>query len=133
MKISRYKSLLILVLVVLFSFAGCSSDDADSASQPDSSTPSAAESNDDSSTQQAVQEPESTDDSNQGNIDQARAEEIALAHAKLDRSAVSSLNSKLDNNNGIMVFEVKFLYNGKEYEYKIHAQTGEIVEAENED
>jgi len=46
---------------------------------------------------------------------------------------ISVMNAVLDNSNGMSLFEIKFMFDGKEYKYKIHAETEEILEAENED
>ncbi len=103
---SNQKVLLLLLVIVLIIAAGCSSGEVDNAEEPDNG--------------------------NQGDMDQAKAEDIALAHANVDRVAVTSLTTKLDNYGGTEVYEIKFVYNDREYEYKIHAQTGEIVEAESD-
>ena len=131
MKRIKHIPLMILLLLALFSLAGCSSGVVNDDNSLNGSTPTAVEPDD--SSPQTTQETATTTGDNQGDVDQTRAEEIALTHAKLDRTAVASMNSKLDDYNGITVYEVKFIYSGKEYEYKIHAQTGEILEAENDD
>lgn len=55
------------------------------------------------------------------------AKSIALKHASLTSSKVSVIEADLDSENGIMVYEVEFYYNGYEYDYEINALTGEVV------
>ena len=61
-----------------------------------------------------------------------RAQEIALEHAKLTASEVVMEKIELDYDDGIYVYEVEFVSGGYEYEYKIDAKTGEILESEKE-
>jgi uncharacterized membrane protein YkoI len=113
MKTSRQKTFIVFLLLTLFSLAGCGTADMNNNNQNDGNPPS-------------IEEPN-------GDIDQAGAEEIALADANLMRADVSSINTRLDESNGIEFYEVKFVYSSKEYEYKIDVKTGEIIESENED
>lgn len=61
-----------------------------------------------------------------------RAQEIALEHANLAASDVVMEKIELDYDDGIYVYEVEFVSGGYEYEYKIDAKTGEILESEKE-
>ncbi len=61
-----------------------------------------------------------------------RAQEIAIEHAKLTASEVVMEKIELDYDDGIYVYEVEFVSGGYEYEYKIDAKTGEILESEKE-
>lgn len=61
-----------------------------------------------------------------------RAQEIALEHANLTASEVVMEKIELDYDDGIYVYEVEFVSGGYEYEYKIDAKTGEILESEKE-
>lgn len=60
-------------------------------------------------------------------IGTAKAESIALAHAKLKKSQVREYECKLDRENGIQVYEVEFSHGRYEYEYEINALTGKII------
>lgn len=61
-------------------------------------------------------------------IGEKEAERIALAHANAPESdVVFTEPTELDTEKGIMVYEVEFIFEGFEYEYEIHAQTGEIL------
>lgn len=57
---------------------------------------------------------------------------IALAHAGLTEEQVRELEAELDREHGILVWEVDFELGNWEYEYEIHAQTGEILHSEKE-
>lgn len=66
------------------------------------------------------------------NIDEAAAKAAALAHAGVAESAATYIKIEKDTHNGILVYEVEFYAGNTEYEYKINAQTGEVVEYEKE-
>ncbi|MGI6751990.1 MAG: PepSY domain-containing protein [Anaerovoracaceae bacterium] len=61
-------------------------------------------------------------------IDERRALEIALKHVGATESQVHEIEIELENEDGIMVYEVEFIYNGLEYECEIDAETGRIRE-----
>ncbi len=58
------------------------------------------------------------------------AKEIALDKAGLSSSDVTFKKAKLDRDDGIMVYEIEFYYGTIEYEVKINATTGTIIEYE---
>lgn len=60
-------------------------------------------------------------------IGNAKAESIALEHAKLQKNQVREFECKLDKENGVIVYEVEFNYGGYEYEYEIDAYSGGIL------
>lgn len=60
-------------------------------------------------------------------IGQDAALSIALDHAGLTSSQIYELDVKLDSEDGIMVYEIEFESSAGEYEYDIHAHTGQIV------
>ena len=65
-------------------------------------------------------------------ITETQAQQIALSHAGLSSSQVSFIRSKLDWDDGRQVYEVEALYNGYKYELELDAQTGEILQWEQE-
>ncbi len=65
-------------------------------------------------------------------IGEAKAESIALGHAKVERSLAKHLVCKLDAEKGVKVYGVEFYYSGYEYDYEINAVSGKIVKAEKE-
>ena len=56
------------------------------------------------------------------------AETIALNHASFSETEVSRLKSEFDIDDGLAVYEVEFDKDGREYEYKINAIDGSIIE-----
>lgn len=60
-------------------------------------------------------------------IGQDAALSIALDHAGLTSSQIYELEVELDSEDGTMVYEIEFESSGGEYEYDIHAHTGQIV------
>lgn len=60
-------------------------------------------------------------------IGELKAKEIALAHAGIKEENITVYSMDMDVENGVMVYELEFVYGGYEYEYDIDARTGEIV------
>lgn len=65
-------------------------------------------------------------------IGEAKAMEIALAHAGAKESEIQGYELEMDYEHGTMVYELEFDWNGREYEYDIDANTGEILKHEGE-
>ena len=70
-----------------------------------------------------------------GDIGYAKAKSIALTDAGVSESAAYDMEVELDDEDGVPVYEVSFKSGGMEYDYDIHAVTGEILkhEAERDD
>ena len=67
-------------------------------------------------------------DNSTGEVDEAKAKEIALAHAGVPETEASITKLKLDYEDGRQVYEIKIIYGNMEYEFTIDANTGEILE-----
>ena len=65
-----------------------------------------------------------------GDIGAQAAKDAALRHAGLSESQVTRLKCEKDRDDGRTVYEVEFDSNGWEYEYKIDAATGAVLEHE---
>lgn len=63
----------------------------------------------------------------QNTITAEEAENIALKDAGVARSSVRYINSKLDRDDGLTVYEVEFAVDYTEYDYEINAVNGNIV------
>ncbi len=63
-------------------------------------------------------------------IGDEKAIEAALKHAEVTRDQVKKLKSEFDYEDGMMVYEVEFDLDSKEYEYAIDAVTGEVLDVE---
>lgn len=61
-------------------------------------------------------------------IGEDKAKSIAVEHAGLSASDVTFSKVKLENDDGYKVYEIEFYVNSTEYEYKIDASTGTILE-----
>ena len=57
-----------------------------------------------------------------------KAKNIALAHARV--TTTTFVKSDIDYENGVMVYEIEFTSQNKEYDYDINAITGEIVKSD---
>ena len=74
-----------------------------------------------------------TESSTQNNVNNTvdisldKAKEIALSHAGLTSSQVTFKRTELDFDNGIQKYDIEFCYDGKEYDYEINANNGEII------
>lgn len=75
---------------------------------------------------------EGTTASGTKNIGEKAAKSAALSHAGLTESQVKLLKTEYDISDGVAVYEVEFIYNNYEYEYKINAATGAVIEHETE-
>lgn len=68
----------------------------------------------------------------QAEITPAKAGEIAFEHAGVSRGEAADYRSKLENEDGLWVYEIEFRVGKTEYEYEIDAETGRIISAEKE-
>lgn len=58
------------------------------------------------------------------------AKQIAFDHAGVKAEDARFDDQELDKDDGIKLYELEFYANGYEYEYDIHAETGEILKSE---
>ncbi|NLK99211.1 MAG: hypothetical protein GX271_00960 [Clostridiales bacterium] len=58
---------------------------------------------------------------------------IALAHSKVDKNQATELKVDFDYDDNKAVYEIDFETNNAEYEYKIDAKTGAVLEYDRED
>lgn len=63
-------------------------------------------------------------------LSQQEAEAIALEHAGLTADQVSFLHSEYEIDDGVSQYDVEFYHENLEYNYEIHALTGQILEFE---
>lgn len=62
-----------------------------------------------------------------GAVDEAKAQEIALAHAGVNAADATITKSKPDYDDGRQVYELEWYANGAKYDYEVAVATGEIV------
>lgn len=65
-------------------------------------------------------------------ITEEQAKEIALNDAKLSENDVIFAKSQLENEDGVSSYDVEFYTKNKEYDYKIDANSGAILESDSE-
>lgn len=68
----------------------------------------------------------------QAKLSAKEAEAIALKDAGVTAEQVNRLRSEYDLDRGVPEYDVEFHYDGWEYNYEIHAETGEILHRESE-
>ncbi len=61
-------------------------------------------------------------------IDTRQALAIALRHLGVTESQIAKLEIEREREDGKWIYEVEFIYQGKEYEYEIDAVSGEVLE-----
>ena len=66
-------------------------------------------------------------------ISKSQAESIALKHAGFAAEQVKGLRSEYDFDDGVAHYEVEFRVGQWEYDYDIHAKSGEILSFEKDD
>ena len=64
------------------------------------------------------------------NIGYAKAKSIALNHAGVSENEVYDMDIELDDEDGILVYEVEFKSGNMEYDYEIDARTGAALKHE---
>ena len=65
-----------------------------------------------------------------GNIGEARAKEIAFSHAGVSADSVHNYEADLDEDDGMMIYEIEFKAGNCEYEYEIDAVSGSVLKYE---
>lgn len=87
------------------------------------------------SADQAASKPaaESTAPVMTGYIPRGDAIQIAVDAAKVNRSDIWNLSCELEEDDGVMIYQVEFEHGKYEYEYDIDAKTGKILDAEADD
>ncbi len=65
-------------------------------------------------------------------IGQAKAKEIALAHAGVDAASATEMECELEKEHGVALYEISFKAGGYEYEYDVNALTGDIQKYDRE-
>lgn len=67
---------------------------------------------------------------NGSQISRDKALSIALKDAGLKKSLVYDLEVELDNDKGVLHYDISFEYQNKDYDYEINAKTGKIISVE---
>ena len=69
----------------------------------------------------------STNNATTASITVDEAKNIALTNANLTEDAVQFLRTEQEYDDGVLVYEIDFTHGDFEYDYKINANTGEVV------
>lgn len=65
-----------------------------------------------------------------GNKTTEEVTDIAYKHAGITDGDANNFKIDFDNDDGVPSYEIEFEFDGVEYEYDIHSETGEILKAE---
>ena len=77
-------------------------------------------------------DPEDKAPKTQATISKEQAENIALEHAGLSREQVQSIRAEYDYDDGRAEYDVTIYAGDLEYEFEIHAESGEVLSYEAE-
>ncbi|EHI69159.1 PepSY domain-containing protein [Streptococcus ictaluri] len=72
------------------------------------------------------------DKTKKAKVSEEEARSIALKDASVAEADAKMLNIKQDNDDGMMVYDVEFDHEDKEYSYTIDATSGDILEKSSE-
>jgi uncharacterized membrane protein YkoI len=135
------KSILITIfaLIIALSVTGCGENDSNnmmsdirdgmqSAEDKVESGIDKAEDKMDNSFNNAEDKLQNGMDSMDAKISRDEAKKIALDHAKVKDADIKNYHISLDNDNGVLEYDIEFDHQGYEYDYEIDAKTGEIRE-----
>ena len=100
----------------------------DSGTRADAATSTAGT----ATTPNAATPAQSSPNTSTGAVSEAKAQEIALAHAGVKPADATITKSKLDYDDGRQVYEVEWYSNGAKYDYEIDVATGEVVKSDYE-
>ena len=133
----RKIAFVLVMVLVLSTFSGCGlrqvEERLDALEEKVESSVDKAEHRTEKAAGPAVHEspaPKAADFAYEPSLSAEEAEEIALEHAGLSRQDVKFLHSEFDIDDGIRRYEVDFHQNMLEYEYSVHADSGEIISFE---
>ena len=79
-------------------------------------------------TQESTTSQNNTNNNTSNKITEEKAKEIALNHANLSQNDVTFIRSNIDYDDGFTAYDVEFYSNNQEYDYKIDANSGDIIE-----
>ena len=68
-------------------------------------------------------------DNSTGEVDEAKAKEIALAHAGVSETEASITKLKPDYEDGRQIYGIEWYANGAKYDYEIEVATGEVIKS----
>ena len=68
-----------------------------------------------------------------GYLPRGDAIQIALHHAGVAQADICDLSCKLEEENGVMIYQVEFEHGQYEYEYEIDAKSGKILDMDIDD
>ncbi len=69
----------------------------------------------------------------EGALTEEEAVAIALERADLAADQISGLRVRYEVDDGVPEYEIEFRYNRQEYDYTIHAETGEVLSSSQDD
>ena len=79
-------------------------------------------------TQESTTSQSNTNNNTSNKITEEKAKEIALNHANLSQNDVTFIRSNIDYDDRFTAYNVEFYSNNQEYDYKIDANSGDIIE-----
>ena len=120
----KLNSTVVLIFAAMLLFAACNPQTVEYAADR---LEQAAESSIDATEEKLESAIDPAADASADAISQEDAEKIALEHAGLLADDVRQLRTEHEIDDGVPLYEVLFYHENLEYDYEIHAETGEIL------
>lgn len=123
---------LLSVLSILFVFAGCGSRTAKDVQSGIQSTVDSAEEKVESGMTGSQNNGSNNSVTNTAKLSKDEAKAIAFKHANVNEADAYDIEVELEKDNGVSNYEISFETKSAEYDYHIHADTGEIISSSEE-
>lgn len=119
----------VIMCMCAFLLCGCGTKTSSQDAQPAQTQPTPSQTVREGTSQAVGAQPE---DNNPQKISEQEALEVALSHAGVKESDLTSKRIKMEWEDGTEVYDIEFHTNGKEYDYEIRASDGSILESDYE-
>lgn len=119
----------VIMCMCAFLLCGCGTKTSSQDAQPAQTQPTPSQTVGEGTSQAVGAQPE---DNKPQKISEQEALEVALSHAGVKESDLTSKRIKREWEDGSEVYDIEFHTNGKEYDYEIRASDGSILESDYE-
>ncbi len=110
----------LFAVILILTFAGCGGS---------GTTESGESSGNQSSSDMIPDELMPSDDEVASTLDEDSAKQKALEHADIMEAEIADFKIELDQENGTSYYDITFKHDGHQYDYQVHAESGEILKS----